>query len=57
MDIIEDTLMKKLIDKELVGNIINGKFTPVKYSEKKLEEKYLKIERDEKIAKRGSSKL
>jgi hypothetical protein len=54
MDVIEDTLMKKFNNKELVGNIINGTFTPVKYSEKKLEEKYLKIERDEKIAKRGT---
>jgi hypothetical protein len=54
MDIIEDTLMKKFNSKELVGNIVNGVFTPVKYSEKKLEEKYLKIERDEKISKRGS---
>jgi hypothetical protein len=54
MDLIEDTLMKKFNSKELVGNIINGTFTPVKYSEKKLEEKYLKIERDEKISKRGS---
>jgi hypothetical protein len=54
MDVIEDTLMKKFNNKELVGNIVNGTFTPVKYSEKKLEEKYLKIERDEKIAKRGS---
>jgi hypothetical protein len=54
MDLIEDTLMKKFNNKELVGNIINGTFTPIKYSEKKLEEKYLKIERDEKIAKRGT---
>jgi hypothetical protein len=53
MDLIEDTLMKKFNSKELVRNIIDGLFTPLKFSEKKLEEKYLKIERDEKIAKRG----
>jgi hypothetical protein len=46
--------MKKFNSKELVRNIIDGLFTPLKFSEKKLEEKYLKIERDEKIAKRGT---
>jgi hypothetical protein len=53
MDIIEDTLMKKFNNKELVRNITDGLFTPLKFSEKKLEDKYLKIERDEKISKRG----
>lgn len=53
MDIIEDTLMKKFNSKELVRNITDGLFTPLKFSEKKLEEKYLKIERDEKISRRG----
>lgn len=54
MDVIEETLMKKLKDKTLVGNILNGEFTPIKYNTKALDDKYLKIERDEKIAGRGT---
>jgi hypothetical protein len=54
MEVIEETLTKKLKDKALVGNILNGEFTPIKYNVKGFDDKYLKIERDEKIAGRGT---
>ena len=54
MEVIEETLTKKLKDKALVGNLLNGEFTPIKYNTKAFDDKYLKIERDEKIAGRGT---
>jgi hypothetical protein len=36
-------MFAEVLDKALVGNILNGEFTPIKYNVKGFDDKYLKI--------------
>jgi len=52
-DVIEDALRKKF-DKTFVRNILDGEMTPAKYSKKAFQSRYDTIEREEKLAGRGT---